>query len=73
MYEINNDSLKLSDKTDKIDQILYDIKKSNHAERVFRIDTNTTELIKKLITINPNLSKEGFSIKPLDWIINNIE
>lgn len=60
------------EKGDKINQILKEIKRMNYAPHVYRIDTNTSRMIKELIQDDSKLSTENFSLEPIDWLRNNI-
>ncbi len=69
VYEINSDT---TDNTDKINQILKEIKRANNAEHVYRVDANTTRLINTIIEIKPKKDTEVFSLNPYDWLKTNI-
>ncbi len=69
IYEIN---ATMTDTTDKVNQILVNIKKTNNAEHVYRVDTNTTRLIKMLLDVGHNVSTEIFSSSPPEWLELNL-
>jgi len=69
IYEISTTT---TDTTDKVNQILVDIKQTNNAEHVYRVDTNTTRLIEQLLDDYPNVSAEIFTITPREWLAQNL-
>ena len=72
IYEIDSNDINISNHKEKVNQILSEIKQMNNANHVYRIDVNSSRLIKQLLTSKPNLSSENFSIAPLNWIKENI-
>jgi len=72
IYEIELSDVNVSKNTEKVNQILSEIKQMNNTNNIYRVDVNTSRLIKQFMTINPNISKENFSISPLGWIKENI-
>jgi tetratricopeptide (TPR) repeat protein len=73
IYEIEKDISSTSNNRDKVNQILLDIRRMSNSEHVYRVDTNTSRMIKELIDFKPNLSSENFTLNPMDWLKNNIE
>ena len=45
----------------------------NNVEHVYRVDVNTTEMVKTLLKSKPKLSSKDFSIKSRDWLENNLD
>ncbi|MFX1293498.1 MAG: tetratricopeptide repeat protein [Promethearchaeota archaeon] len=60
------------DKYDKVNQILVEIKRMNDAVNVYRVDANTTKLIKELLHMKPKTSSVNFSLSPIDWLKENM-
>ena len=69
IYEIDDNK---TEKLDKVNQILIDIKRKNNAEQIYRVDVNTSKLIIKLLGIPPEISSNNFSVNQVDWLSNNI-
>ncbi len=67
IYEIRDDEIK---NYDYVTQILSEIKKTNNAEHVFRVDINTTRLIKSLLHSTPKLDQHIFNLRFYDWLIS---
>ncbi|MFX1294236.1 MAG: tetratricopeptide repeat protein [Promethearchaeota archaeon] len=61
------------DRFQKVNQILMEIKRMSDVDHVYRIDVNTSRLIKNLIQKDIELSTKKFDITPMDWLRNNIE
>ena len=61
------------DKLNKVDQILFEIKKLNKEIDVYRVDVNTSLFIKEFLNFNYNLDHRDFSVIPIDWLRNNIK
>ncbi|MFX1294819.1 MAG: tetratricopeptide repeat protein [Promethearchaeota archaeon] len=61
------------DKFKKVNQILLEIKRMSNIAHVYRIDVNTSRLVKELIPTDFKLSLENFATTPTDWLKNNIE
>ncbi|MFW9873163.1 MAG: tetratricopeptide repeat protein [Candidatus Thorarchaeota archaeon] len=63
---------KLVEKTinlDKVDRILLDISNANIVNgNIYRIDTNTSKLINKILTVDPSITHKNFIYRPIDWI-----
>ena len=72
IYEIDDSTIKESEKFDKINKILTDIYRMHNAENIYRVDTNTTRLIKKSFEIKLNNDIKTFSINLLSWFENEI-
>ncbi|MHA1460887.1 MAG: tetratricopeptide repeat protein, partial [Promethearchaeota archaeon] len=68
IYEIDDANLKdFNSKKNKVDRILYDIKNKLDKVKVYKIDGNTSEIIKKLSKISPKLNEHAFNYKPISW------
>lgn len=72
IYEIESTDIDISESTDKVDQILSEIKQMNNVRNVYRVDVNTSRLANQLLRGTPNLSQDNFSISPLEWLKENI-
>ncbi len=72
VYEIDESTAKETESLDKINRILVDLKRTNNANHIYRVDANTTMLIKELLEIEPELSLNNFSISPTNWLKNNV-
>jgi len=76
IYEIDASTRISSNNLDKVDQILFDIQKMNNADHIYRVDVNTTRLIRDLIEMKPYLEdldiKPKFKLDPIEWINNNV-
>ena len=70
--EIESDDIEASQNIEKVNQILSEIKQINNAKHVYRIDANTSRLIKQILPNIPNLSQENFKIPPFEWLRENI-
>jgi tetratricopeptide (TPR) repeat protein len=57
----------------KTDRILTDLKKANVAEKLYRVDVNTSRFISTMLAQSPNLSNENFSVTPAEWIKQELE
>ncbi|MFX1258921.1 MAG: tetratricopeptide repeat protein [Promethearchaeota archaeon] len=65
IYEIEANK---SDKSDKVNQILFELKRSNNADHIYRANANTSELIENLLEVRTKTSKINFSLNPNDWL-----
>ncbi len=72
IYEIEPTDIELSKNMEKVDQILSEIKQINNAKNIYRVDVNTSRLVKQLLTVNAPTSQDNFSISPLEWLKENI-
>ena len=70
IYEITPD---MNDIPDKVNQIIVDIVRAKNAEHVYRVDVNTTRLIKQLLITHPDVSTASHTINPHEWLTNNIK
>jgi len=72
IYEIDANMNEVSEGSDTINQILIGIKRMNYANRVFRINVNTSRMVNILLKNKPRLSSEDFSMNPIEWLKENI-
>ncbi|MFX1295888.1 MAG: tetratricopeptide repeat protein [Promethearchaeota archaeon] len=72
LIEIFVDTNPLFDRFQKVNQILVELKRMSKTTHVYRIDVNTSRLVKDLIQPNVKLSTKKFDITPTDWLRNNI-
>lgn len=72
IYEIDDANLKDFNSKNKVDKILYDIKDKLDKVTIYKIDGNTSEIIKKLSKISPKLNEHAFNCKPISWFKNNL-
>jgi len=71
-YEIEMDDIDNYGNLTKVDRILVNIKRMNSANHVYRLDVNTTSMVRELLDFKPKLSSDNFSFTLLDWFENNI-
>jgi len=55
---------------DELDKKLMQMKNADH---VYRVDVNTTGMVKQLLKFEPKLSSKDFAIKSSDWLKNKLE
>jgi len=72
IYEIEIEGAVNNGNLTKIDQILVDIKRMKYAKRVFRVDVNTTRMVKELLPTQIEISSDTFSIDTHDWLEKNL-
>lgn len=73
VYELNPIRGQDFNKFDKIDRILLEIKQMKYVDHVYRIDVNTTRLVKELMDFMPKISPDEFNLDPSDWLLENIK
>lgn len=57
---------------DKLNKILLELKQTNPNLPIYRIDANTTNLIRKVLTFKPDINSENFAIDFQKWIKEKI-
>ncbi len=72
IYEIELNTDLSTDYSDKLTQILSDIKRVTNVDHVYRVDVNITRMINELSKARV-LNRESFLINPLSWFKNNIK
>lgn len=72
IYEIGPSSYEVIDKSIKINKILLDIQKMYNAQKIYRVDVNTSRLISELLEQEPPLNMERFELLPSKWMESNI-
>ncbi|MFX1257223.1 MAG: tetratricopeptide repeat protein [Promethearchaeota archaeon] len=70
IYEIEANG---SDTLDKVNQILVELKRTNHADHIYRVNANTSELIENLLEVKPETSKINFYMSPNEWLKGNVK
>ncbi|MFX0077507.1 MAG: tetratricopeptide repeat protein, partial [Candidatus Hermodarchaeota archaeon] len=73
VYEIRVEDIQNYETLAKVDQILVDIKRMNYVNRVFRVDINTSIMVKELVSTQNEISSDIFDIDIHEWLSNNIE
>ncbi|MFX1294286.1 MAG: tetratricopeptide repeat protein [Promethearchaeota archaeon] len=73
IIEIFADTNPSFDRFQKVNQILMEIKRMSNTDHVYRIDVNTSRLVKNLIQSDFKVSTKKFDISPMDWLRNNIK
>jgi len=77
IYEIDwntNQVLNELDKTTrKITQLLFIIWNMKNVEHAYRVDVNTSDLVKNLLKSKPIVSSKNFTINSRDWLEKNLE
>lgn len=73
IYEITKEEISHDQNLKKVDQILADIKRMNYAKRVFRVDINTTRMIRDLISTQVSTNSDAFTVDAYEWLSQNIE
>ena len=61
IYEIDEKTLQTSEKLDKVNQILTEIQQVHNADHVYRVEVNTSRLVKELLREDISLDEENFS------------
>ncbi|MFX1295864.1 MAG: tetratricopeptide repeat protein [Promethearchaeota archaeon] len=72
IHEISALIDQIPNELDKVDQILVEIKRMNDKVHIYRVEVNTSRLIKDFLEVLPKISSENFTVPPLDWLKNNI-
>ncbi|MFX1259491.1 MAG: tetratricopeptide repeat protein [Promethearchaeota archaeon] len=72
IYEIDDAILTEPEMLDKINSILKDIYKIRNANRIYRVDVNTTRLLEEFLDTKPKISSDKFSLNPMNWLKTNI-
>jgi len=67
IYEIDSSIADKTDELSQVDKILVELSETNNAQKIYRIDTNTTKLLRKLTKFKPRISQDIFLVNPLDW------
>jgi len=57
----------------KVTQILLEIKQRDNAAHVYRLDVDTTDMVKSLLKSKIKLSSKNFSIESKDWLEMNVK
>ncbi len=70
IYEIEET---LTNNVDNVNQILVDIKRIHKKTRVYRVDVNTSRIIKNLFHADIKVDSQNFDVQPLEWLKNNLE
>ncbi|MFX1258478.1 MAG: tetratricopeptide repeat protein [Promethearchaeota archaeon] len=73
IYEIDEITIQEPKKMDKITEILVDIYKMHNAEHIYRVDANTTRLIKEDFNFTENLDLDNFSVSSISWLRTNVK
>ena len=84
IYEINSEYVNNTDKLADVDKILVDIYQIHNTNKIYRVDTNAGELLRKLdisaginniteVKYDPEISQDIFLINPIDWFKDNIK
>jgi len=71
-YQIDCSDSKLK-YTNHVDKLLIDIYQTGFTKQIFRLDYNTSSLIRNFTSLNPNLDKESFSLNPDVWLKENLD
>jgi len=72
IFEVKKNELEDYKGNRKVDQILREIKAMGNSEKVYRVDVNTTELIKKIYKPSFNLNHQKFNLNPINWLRTKI-
>jgi len=76
IYEIDALASSEFDKLDKnlrkVTQILLEIKQRDNATHIYRLDVDTTDMVKALLKSKPKQSSKNFSIESKDWFEINV-
>jgi len=75
IYEIEKEDIDNYENLPKVDQILADIKHINYTKHVFRVDINTSRMVRELISsrIKKLDDSDKFSVDAYEWLSNNIQ
>jgi len=73
--EIGNEEIHKIDviSSETIDELDIKLKQLKKAAHVYRVDINTSEMVKQLLQFKPKLSSEDFSFKSRNWLENNLD
>ncbi len=70
IYEIEQDEV---DTSNKVTQILIDIKKLAKIEKIYLVNVNTSKLVERLLNGKPKISKDNFSVDLKKWFNKGIK
>ncbi|MFW9818444.1 MAG: tetratricopeptide repeat protein [Candidatus Thorarchaeota archaeon] len=77
LYEINSNNVqsvnKLNENLIEIGNKLLELQRMSNFSKIFLIDINTKNMVKKLLQFKPKLSSEKFAITPMEWFKNHIK
>ena len=75
IYEIDNTPpvVVFDENLNQINKILFEVKNMNNIEHIYRVDANTTRLIKNVFGVYPNISISDFDVKVDNWLKENIK
>lgn len=77
IFEIDTKTSQLLETLDNnlrnVTQILIEIQRMNNADHVYRVDVNTTMMVKELLGNKLELNFDNFSMTPTDWFKENFE
>jgi len=68
IYEIDEHSSSDPNSLDKINEILVDIYRRKCANHVYRVEANTSRLLRELLNIEYEIDPSYFSLKPSEWL-----
>lgn len=73
IYEISESMVQETKELDKVNQILVGIYRMHNARHVYRVNANTTRLIRTITKIKQKPSSESFTITVKDWLEDEVD
>lgn len=73
IYEIINKMSSSNKPFDGLNEILIEIKENNPVIKIYRIDGNTTSIVKRFLNEIPKLSNDCFSLSFKKWLKDNLK
>jgi tetratricopeptide (TPR) repeat protein len=73
IYEIELETRQEDIYLNYVDEILVDIKKLNARCKIYRVDVNYTEMVRKLVTSNIKIQPDNFSFNIYEWLSHHLE
>ena len=73
IYEIEQTDKELINGIENIDKILVSLKNVNSSTKIYKVNIDTSILIKNLVDFEYELENEPFSITPKQWLIEKVK
>ena len=73
IYEVIAIPGQRSKQISKVNQILMDIQQMSYIKQIYRVDVNTSRLVKELLGYDPPLSSDNFIMNPMEWLKEKIK
>ncbi|TFG28996.1 MAG: tetratricopeptide repeat protein [Promethearchaeota archaeon] len=72
VYSVDSLMSDSSQNLDKVSQILLDIYETGNIQKIYRVNVNTSRMVKELLETPPMLSSEQFALPPIGWLKHNL-